>query len=194
MTVSFAQDGPENVGDDLRRQGWHREIERLLAAPDSEFEGKVPDFDDLTVDPPFETVFVTVKDLAEGNLKGTPARKAWRSLLRHEGRPVAQVEFDAGHHPVAVHFGPAKRGIERAIEIAQSLEGDFEAQAVEAPGLKFYGLRARSAGDDLIVPYEPNATALHNYEPVPTDAVMAQLKERAEEVLRQSAEGEDTGG
>lgn len=118
-----------------------------------------------------------------------PPPRFWRHLLVHQADVVAEVDvrMDTGEpRVVAVHQGPRGPGTARALAEAQGLDlvknGDFELRMLEAPGIFHAAVWLHGTRDDLLIPVEPDKSALPLYQPTPLGEALPVLRRRIAEV------------
>lgn len=143
-----------------------------------------------------EVRYVPVSSVADGRLVEAEYESRIRHLVhskQNESGPVGEIELDEAEEPVAFHRGPAKDGLARAIEVAEKLDGDYEASVLHITPLRFVGLLLQGE-DTLIVPYPPNATSLENFDPITEKEALSVLQPMAEEIMREEENDEPTGG
>lgn len=196
MPITFAADGPDDILDKMIASGWQdvllglpRNAAKSLAA--AEFEQSAT----------FEVFYPTLEEIDARILAGPDTRRGWRNLLQQGSAPVAQIEADEDREPLAVHQGPAKDGIAKALAIAEDVADGRIVAAVECPPIAFFALLIRGGSsepeadeDDLVIPYEPDATGLEDYHPISAAEALMHLRDRAGEIRAMDRGEEPTGG
>ncbi|MGC1428777.1 MAG: hypothetical protein WA822_09320 [Albidovulum sp.] len=142
----------------------------------------------------YEVKYVSAEDIASGHLLDAAHTSRWRHLVTHGGRPHGELELDDMHLPVALHQGPGKDGLVAALKRAEQLQGDFEVAVLTSTPLRFIALWLHNDGSDLIMPYAPDATPLENYVAVPAGEALGVLQSMAADVLKMSAESDQSAG
>jgi hypothetical protein len=191
VPISFHAGGPARTMDRLHAHKWGPQIERLLrddgAAAGEPAQG-------LALGEPYRVQYLSLANMANGDLGEAVHATQWRHLLMRADRPVAEVELNDHLAPIALHEGPAKDGLQAAIQIAEGIGGDFEASVVQSAPLKFIALLLRSGERELLIPFPPDLTDLPNYEPISVSDALKVLRPMAARVLEATSGDDALGG
>lgn len=174
MTIQFAKGSPEITAESLR--AWLPEINRRAQLAGIGVGAEV------AISQGYKVAYISAKTLREGNGIGDHQLEHWRHLIVSESHVLGEIELDASHNPLGVHWGPSKDGLSAAVRQADALKLDYEAHVIEAPSVHFVGLWLHSQSEDLVIPYPPNLTALKNFQVISYDRALSVLKEMAGEV------------
>lgn len=186
MAIRFSADAPRDTHNKLG--DWLPELQRVAAVAGTARGAG------LNLSDGYEVKYLSAEPIAAGAGFDAAHASRWRHLVMSGSNAHGEIELDDALEPVALHEGVGKEGLLAAIEMAEQLGPDFEASVVMAPALRFIGLWLQGSGEELVVPYPPNATPLPDYRPIPVDEALAALQPLAAEVMAATKGGEPTGG
>lgn len=185
MSIRFTAASPADMHEKLH--GWVGEIDR---ASTRALAADAP----ITLGDAYEVKYLSAEAIASGRLLDAVQGSRRRQPILRGAQIQGDLELDDVDQPIAFHEGPAKDGLQAAVRAAQTLAGDFEACVIESAPLRFIGLWLHASGEDWIIPFAPNLTALTNYVPIRVADALAVLQPMAEAAVGASADPEAAGG
>jgi hypothetical protein len=138
---------------------------------------------------PMPVYHLGLKDLAEGRDLDAAVQTGWRYMLNHENEVVASADtvLDADEKPVfaQVTEGPLVNGTATAIQMADTLEGEYEVRLLMVPALYTAALWLvdTTEGHDLAIPISPAPSYLTPEKPIPVRELLAMLQKAAKELV-----------
>lgn len=186
MTIYFTKGAPQVSS--LMLENWMPEILRI-----SELSRRISD-NRLELSEGYKVKYLSLAEIQSGNALSTAETDRWRHLIISGSKAYGEIELDASEEPVALYEGESNENLVSALNIADDLDGEYEACVLIASALHFSGLWLHNATEDWIIPYPPNATPLINFQKISATEVFTTLNSIANDIVEISMDNDPVGG